>query len=335
MRNLIATLLSILCAFCFLFGCTSKPASRKNLPVSAAVQQLHSERIVYSAFDAATTDQPMILDIFMMNADGTNQTNLTKSRIGEADPASSPDGNLIAYAVYIGEKPGKEGIFVMKTDGSAIRRVTPLGMVACAPDWSLDGKHLIFCSVKWKANNYGGHDPTWRVYRIDLDGKNLRSLCEGWLPSWSPNGKSLLYTRLEGNSGKASLHIRNIDGSKDRSLTSPTDPWLNVKGTFSPNGSRIVYVGEGKKISAIWIMNADGSQKKRLTTGKYKDDAPYWSLDGNYLYFTRGGEGFTLSAVWIMDANGANPKPLTSGGKAFTNAGFAFPAISFVGIGAK
>ncbi len=208
-------------------------------------------------------------------------------------------------------------------------------MTSCAPDWSPDGKHLVFCSVKWTANHRGGYDPTWRVYRIDVNGKNLRSLCEGWLPSWSPDGKSLLYTRWKGNPGKTSLHIRSIDGSKDRSLTPPTNPLLSVKWVFSPDGAHIAYVGDGEKICALWIMKANGSQKKRITSGKHKDYAPQWSLDGKHLYFTRAGEGITLSGIWVMDASGANPKLLTPGGKAFSDAGFCFGAISFLGIGAK
>ncbi len=117
MRNLwaiVAVVTSVWAAY-HLTDYTSKsnPSPIFRSPAPVAERQTRPERIVYSAFDA-TTDQPMILDIFVMDADGTNQTNLTKSRAGEADPKWSPDGSLIAYSVYMSVKPGTEGIYVMK-----------------------------------------------------------------------------------------------------------------------------------------------------------------------------------------------------------------------------
>lgn len=289
---------------------------------------LPAEQIVYVAQEKATNDRDWVWDIWAMNADGTQPTNLTKSRAAEADPVWSPDRKWIAYTLLADTKVGSEGVYVMKSDGSARRKITPNRMVACAPSWSPDGKHLAFSRVHWAKNNRGGSDPTFIICRIDIDGTHLQKLCEGYLPAWSPDGKTILYRNETG------VHLMNSQGRSLKTLVSAELSMASVsKAAWSPDGARIAYVKAGQdEFGSIWVMNADGSGKKRLTDGKTSDSDPEWAADGTRLYFTRkSAERLPLSAIWAMNPDGTEQKPLTTQFKAFT--GFGTAAIGFAGIG--
>jgi dipeptidyl aminopeptidase/acylaminoacyl peptidase len=85
---------------------------------------------------------------------------------------------------------------------------------------------------------------------------------------------------------------------------------------FSPDGKRIAFViGEsflekGKSDADICVMNADGSDVRRLTSDPATDNTPRWSPDGKSLFFVSNRkEG---SQVWILPMDGGEPKRLTS-----------------------
>jgi TolB protein len=110
---------------------------------------------------------------------------------GNADnPAWSPDGKLIAYDY---RRPGFSirELYVMRTDGTGIRRVTRLGQVSGLPAWSPDGKRLAF-----QSNIRLGH---YEIYTIGLDGKGLRQMTQSVVdviqPSWSPDGSKVAFSR--------------------------------------------------------------------------------------------------------------------------------------------
>lgn len=104
------------------------------------------------AFDSSRTDphpgdSTTINDVFAMNADGTGMKRLTDAKGNSADAAWSPDGSLLAFDSDRGDYPAKQGIYVMRSDGSDVRRITtlPKGMQNdLAPRFSPNGKTLVF-----------------------------------------------------------------------------------------------------------------------------------------------------------------------------------------------
>jgi Tol biopolymer transport system component len=89
---------------------------------------------------------------------------------------------------------------------------------------------------------------------------------------------------------------------------------------WSPDGTRLAYVSApaidtgggdlGLQAGAqrrIWVMNADGSGKARLTEdGKYREERPHWSADGRAIFFARLDEEGQTS-LWLVDAAGGIP----------------------------
>jgi Tol biopolymer transport system component len=104
---------------------------------------------------------------------------------------------------------------------------------------------------------------------MNADGTNRRQLLvttKNVAPAgWSPDGKKILYTRFNDQTGRNSdVFVMNADGTNRRKLAQ------GVAGSWSPNGKRIVYTNSFQ----LRIMNANGSHKRKLRSAGVWD--PDW-----------------------------------------------------------
>ena len=134
----------------------------------------------------------MLSDIFVMDADGTNRTNITQNpRAYNCTPSWSPNGNKIAYAAFsnvdrVGPWNANLDIFVMNVDGTNPVRLTEDARWNWLPSWSPDGKRIAF--------ERATHEPdptTTYIYLRNADGTGLVNLTQipgvgEWDPSWKP-----------------------------------------------------------------------------------------------------------------------------------------------------
>jgi TolB protein len=100
-------------------------------------------------------------DIYTCNTDGTDEQQLTSAPSGEIMPVYSPDGSRIAFT-RVGDD-SSDGVCIMDSDGTNIRRLTDGG----APKWSPDGSLIAF---------HSGPFGEWEVYIIDSDGTDVRQV---------------------------------------------------------------------------------------------------------------------------------------------------------------
>jgi Tol biopolymer transport system component len=204
-------------------------------------------------------------DIFLMNADGSDETNLTGHFRGSDEelwPAWSPLGDEIAFC-------GGDFVWVFPLDGSRARWVS--GFTADCPGvaWSPDGSQLVYSA------NYG--HPNFELWIVNADGTGRRRLTrtadDEAFPDWSPDGKTILFDRNDSR-GKSGIFVINVDGTGLRGL-SPNRSF-DRDPVWSPDGTQIAFVRDLPCDSHIWIMDADGSDRRQVTEDPVCNSSPDW-----------------------------------------------------------
>ncbi len=257
-------------------------------------------RVVFDSNRLRTAGEPFnTSDLFLMNADGTGQTSLTRG----SSATWSADGRKIAFHAsasgtgkpIISPRPGAattdSDIFVLNVDDFLKRRARPKNItnnptaVDDDPDWSPDGRKIAFTSHSVTDNKTDNH-PTAEIYVTDADGAGkptrlTNNTEEERAPSWSPDGKRILFMCRKGSPAEGGvfptfeLCVMNADGTGLRRLTN-TGRYLTPQ--WSPDGRQIVFhraVGGGGRFQ-LFVINADGTGEKQLTFPPGLNGFPNW-----------------------------------------------------------
>ncbi len=100
-------------------------------------------------------------------------------------------------------------------------------------------------------------------------------------PAFSPDGKQAAYS-WDGNRRNFDIYGKSVEGGPPRRLTDNAAHDLHP--IWSPDGRRIVFDGEVDTRSAIWLIDADGSNLHRLNSSPVREYLPSWSRDGQWIY---------------------------------------------------
>lgn len=236
-------------------------------------------------------------EIYVMNADGSAQTRLTKNTADDFQAAWSPEGSQIAF---VSDRDGNYEIYMMSADGSDQRRLTNNSADDVTSAWSPDGKQIAFFS------NRGGN---YEIYVMNVDGSAQTRLThnevDDYSPKWSPDGKQIVF--FSDREGDLEIYVMNADGSDEIPLTNNSANDGNP--AWSPDGKRIVFVSNDGN-SEIYVMNADGSNQTRLTRTSASERTPAWSPDGSRIVFVSESDG--NAEIYIMRADGSEQTRLTN-----------------------
>ena len=136
-----------------------------------------------------------------------------------------------------------------------------------------------------------------QLYSMNADGTGQRRLTvvpgQALGGAWSPDGAQLAYSYLPAADGTdveplVQIHVMNADGTGDHVLATEmpaSDP------AWSPDGSRIAFVGSEGDVYDIFVMNADGTGVEQLTADPATDFAITWTPDGSALLYTSNPNG--------------------------------------------
>jgi TolB protein len=206
---------------------------------------------------------------------------------------------------FVSDRSGAREIYVMDADGGRQRKATSGASIKAFPDWTPDGKAILYTSYRGKKVP-GLYITSRGEYR---PGPILTRILKG-LPKYrgvfGPTGEYLaLVTSLDG-----AAEIFRVDraGKDLRRLT--RSGAIDISPSWSPDGKELVFVSDRSGAPQLYIMSRDGAELRRLTFNGSYNTGPSWSPDGRWIvYETRVESQFDL---WLIDPSGEVNMPLVS-----------------------
>ena len=280
-------------------GPDSPPINSANIADNTGTLTIPDQSTGTIAFFGNRTGDP---EIYVMNADGSDQTRLTFSPGSDAFPVLSPDGRRIAWH---SARDGNNEIYVMNVDGTGATRLTNAPGDDTDADWSPNGRQIAFMSSR---------DGNQEIYVMNADGSGQTRLTTSpgadRNPDWSPSGRQILFNSDRDGAGNAEIYVMNADGSGQTRLTS--SPGNDTSPAWSPDGQRILFDSERTGNFDIYVMNADGTGQTRVGGGPTTDADPVWSPDGKRIAFHSDRDVPTRLQVYTMNADGTGQTRLTT-----------------------
>lgn len=208
-------------------------------------------------------------------------------------------------------------LYTMNIDGTDLKKVSNgKGRVTCGY-FHRSGKKIVYSSTHGKneacptpPDRSQGYVwpvyPTYDIYTANADGSNPKRLTNTNAyeaeATISPDGKTIVFTSTR--DGDLDIYTMTIDGRNIKRLT--TELGYNGGAFFSPDGKQIVYrayypkteaeIARYKELLAkdmiepavfeIWVMNADGSNKRQVTNLNAASFAPFFTPDGKAIIFS-------------------------------------------------
>lgn len=247
------------------------------------------------------------IDIWSMNGDGSNPIRLTVNggTVFDYEPSFRPDGRKILFASN--RNNSRFEIFEMDPDGNNVRQITDAVGGSFTPSYDASGTKITFVSRRAPGNRTN-------LFVMNADGTGQTQLTSFPSnvsvddPNFNHDASRIVYERRfpDVQNFDVDIYTINPDGTNDQLLTTSTAD--DTDPSFSPDGSKIVFISTRNGNAEVYIMNADGTDQTRLTiTGQTERD-PGFTPDGRSIVFSKTSD----RKLYMMNLDGTNVRRVSS-----------------------
>ncbi|WP_010597084.1 Tol-Pal system beta propeller repeat protein TolB [Rickettsiella massiliensis] len=250
------------------------------------IRGVFSTRIAYILVtDKPTRHRQYSLQVADM--DGHNAKPLLTSTQPIMSPAWSHDGKKIAYVSFEKTQPR---IYIQTVSTGKRQLVSEYPGINGAPAWSPDDKQLALALSK------GAEAP--KIYYMDIATRTLKQLTYGLSidtePSFSPDGRSLLFTSDRG--GGPQIYQLNLRTKKVQRVT--FEGYYNARASFSADGKMIVILNQERGAYNIAVQALGEENIEQIITHSGYDASPSFAPNGQMiLYESKPGQHSFLGMV--------------------------------------
>lgn len=199
---------------------------------------------------------------------------------GAFQPAWSHDSQWLVFGVghwFFQRTTHKASIMRIRRDGSGLEQLTDGSIHSGFPSCSADGKEIVYRVFSEKEKGL-------RI--LDIETKQTRTLTTGYdnLPGWSPNGQRIVFTRKVDDvnfdvftirpDGTDLLRVTSHRSSDGHAVWSWDGRILYNGSAYGFRDEAALYDNTFQQYGQIWVMNADGSDKRMITDSRWEDAMP-------------------------------------------------------------
>jgi Tol biopolymer transport system component len=257
-------------------------------------------------------------DLALVSTDDGTVTPLTSGTRVDSQAAWSPDGSTIAFWSAPREGTPGPGIYTVPATGGEPTLLLETDLSVWSISWSPQGDRIAFVGVNPVDGSQS--DMPMAVYTMASDGSDLQQLTsEGQVmaAAWSPDGTRLAITRSyavgERKTGN-DIYVLDLETGEEQRLTNDGTAW---KPSWSPDGTRIAFTSNDTgaiRDADLYVINADGSGRIRLTDTPEIEEDTAWAPDGSAIAVTRFGLGEPRGCDLVLVApDGSSERVLVDG----------------------
>jgi TolB protein len=294
-----------------LAACGGEDSDTSPSQTPAAPDTAPARPIVFEARGSDPAD-PNSTDIFSMDPATGETMQLTRDGSSK-QPAWSPDYTQIVFASDVGEPDAQEEIYIMRADGTGVRRLTTTpGVSEWHPRISPDGARIAYMSVESDASF---------VKVMNIDGTGAEAVSDGFrlLRSgvWSPDGKEIFFSGLGQDQTQFDIFSINVEtrALRARIATHFSEACPHV----TSDGRTLIYgnvAGDGRDTNIDLFAHdlssddTSGASDERLTTDPSVDDYGDPDTAGRSLVFVSRRDG--NPELYVLDRDTHTERRLTT-----------------------
>lgn len=301
-----------------------------------------AKRIVYVLTRADMERSVYDADLWIINADGSNDAQLTRAKGSDNHPRWSPDGSRIAF--LSDRDAARNAIWVLAANGGEAEKLTDEKGSIADFEWSPDGKTIAFVmrdpapTEKEDVRVVGENARYAHLYLLDVESRKTTRVTRGDFDianiSWSPDGQRIAADRTP--SGVADFHKSDIAvisrTGEVRMLVSRTG--ADHSAEFSPDGRWVAFESSGGRSDwlaeeQIYVVPAEGGEPRLISRDYNRTPSRViWREDSKSLWFD--GALNTTSQIFRVNADGTGYRNISNFNGVIADLEFAGRTAAFV-----